>query len=134
MTFNISSDGVLGEVENTEGTEARFNGGGQVKIRGNFTNSGNVQVDIRANLDILGNVVNSGSFDILDFVTRDKYILFENAIKDLDGDAKLYVQDFYLAVQKNQPEEAKSKFSQFISYLKLHPELITSSVSILLQI
>ncbi len=130
MTFKIGPDGV----ENTEDTKAKFSGGGSVRIGGNFTNSGKVKIDIKARLDILGNVVNSGDFNILDFTTKDKYTLFENAIKDLKGEAKIYTQDLYLAVQNNKPEEAKSKFSQLISYLKLHPELVTSSVQLLLQI
>ncbi len=130
MTFIVGPGGV----ENTDGTEASFGGGGFVRVGGNFKNSGKVNVDTKANLDVLGDIINSGSFNILDYATKEKYAFFENAIKDLNGDAKIYTQEFYLAVQKNEPIEAKSKLAKLVSYFKDHPELVTSSVQVLLQL
>ena len=130
MTFHISPKGV----HNTEGTTTEFNGGGIVKISGNFQNSGDVRIDVRANLEVLGNVVNAGSFNIKDYVAESKYQLFEQAINDLQGDAKNYLQSSYQDLKSGNITSANSWLKRFAGYIKDHPELITSSVQIVLQL
>lgn len=130
MTFIISPQGV----NNTLGTTAKFNPGGSIKVGGNFQNSGTVEIDVRANLDILGNVLNSGNFNIKDYVTEAQYQIIESAINDLNGEAKEFLQQSYNALKGEDVEKANSWFGKFIGYIKEHPELITSSVQILLQL
>lgn len=130
MTFNISNRGV----NNTEGTTAKFGHVGKVEIKGDFKNSGEVEIDIRANLNILGNLLNSGTFDIKDYITENKYKLIENAINDLEGDAKNYLKSSYDKLKQGNVPEANNWFGKFYSYIKQHPELMTSSVQILLQL
>lgn len=135
MAFIIrkNSDG-SGEVENTEGTIAKFGKGGKVQIGGDFTNTGKVEVDIRANLEIIGNLINSGDFRIKDYITEKKYKLIENAINELDGEAKKYLKKAYQGLRDGKEKNTNIWFGKFTSYLKEHPELITGAVSILLQI
>lgn len=130
MTFHISPKGV----NNTEGTTAKFNGGGTVKIGGSFQNSGDVQIDVRANLEVFGNVVNAGTFSIKDYVAEGQYQLFEKAITDLQGNAKSYLQSSYQDLKSGNIPSANSWFKKFAGYIKEHPELVTSSVQIVLQL
>ena len=130
MTFHISPKGV----HNTEGTTTEFNGGGIVKISGNFQNSGDVRIDVRANLEVLGNVVNAGSFNIKDYVAESKYQLFEQAINDLQGDSQTYLRSSYQDLKSGDLAGANSWFKKFVVYIKNHPELATSSVQIMLQL
>jgi len=130
MTFNISPDGV----DNTEGSTAKFNGGGIVKIGGHFQNSGVVEIDRRANLEILGNVVNSGTFNIKDYVAEAHYQLLEQAINNLQGDAQTYLASSYKDLKTGNVAGANSWFKKFAGYIKDHPELITSSVQAILQL
>lgn len=130
MTFIVSPKGV----QNTEGTTAKFGGGGSVQIGGNFQNTGIVEMDIRANLTVLGNILNSGNFSIKDYIREDQYKLIENAINQLSGDPKNYLNESYQSLKDNNIQEANNFLSQFISYIKDHPELITGSVQILLQL
>ena len=130
MTFNITPKGV----NNTKGTSAKFNGGGSVKIGGDFQNTGDVQIDVRANLEVLGNVVNAGTFSIKDYVAESQYQLFEQAINDLQGDAKNYLQSSYQDLKSGDIPSANNWFKKFTGYINNHPELVTSSVQILLQL
>lgn len=130
MTFIISKDGV----NNTASTTAKFGAGGSVKVGGNFQNSGNVEVDIRANLDILGNLLNSGNFSIRDYVTESQYQIIEAAIADLSGDAKEYLQQSYQSLKREDLEQANNWFGQFIGYIKEHQEVVTSSIQVLLKL
>ena len=130
MIFHISTNGV----NNTEGTTAKFNGGGTIKIGGGFQNSGDVQIDVRANLEVLGNVVNAGTFSIKDYVAENQYKLFERAINDLRGDAQNYLRSSYQDLKSGNMPSANSWFKKFTDYIKNHPELITSSVQIVLQL
>ena len=130
MTFIISPKGV----QNTEGTTAKFGSGGSVLVGGNFKNSGNVEVDIRANLTVLGDIINSGRFNIQDYINENNYRLIENAITDLEGDPKNYLETVYQSLKVNNIPEANSYFNRFVSYIKNHPELITGSIQVLLQI
>jgi hypothetical protein len=134
MTFIIrkNSNG-SGEVENTESTTARFNQG-KVRIGGDFTNSGKVEIDIRADLEILGNLINSGNFHIKDYIAENEYKLIENAINELDGEAKKYLEETYRALRRGEEKNTNIWFGKFTSYLKEHPQLITGAVQILLQI
>jgi hypothetical protein len=130
VTFHISSQGV----NNTVGTSAKFNGGGSVKIRGNFENTGDVQVDVRADLEVLGNVVNDGTFNIKDYVTENQYQRFEQAINDLQGDAKNYLESSYQDLKRGDIPSANNWFKKFANYITEHPELVTASVQIVLQL
>ncbi|OHA70592.1 MAG: hypothetical protein A3F15_02620 [Candidatus Wildermuthbacteria bacterium RIFCSPHIGHO2_12_FULL_40_12] len=130
MTFHISPKGV----NNTEGTTAKFNGGGTVKIGGSFQNSGDVQIDVRANLEVLGNVVNAGTFSIKDYVAENQYQLFEQAINDLQGDAQAYLRSSYQDLKSGNIPSSNAWFRKFADYIKDHPELVTSSVQIVLQL
>jgi hypothetical protein len=130
MTFIISPRGV----QNTEGTTAKFGNGGSVLIGGNFHNSGNVEVDTRANLSVLGDIINSGNFNIKDYIKENNYKLIENAITDLNGDPKSYLETVYQNLKINNIPEANCFFNRFVSYIKNHPDLITGSIQILLQI
>lgn len=130
MTFHISPKGV----NNTKGTTAKFGGGGNVKIGGDFQNTGDVQIDIRAKLEVLGNVVNAGTFSIKDYVAENQYQLFEKAIADLQGDAQSYLQSSYQDLKSGNIPGANSWFKKFTGYIKDHPELVTSSVQIMLQL
>lgn len=129
MTFHISPKGV----RNTKGTTAKF-GGGKVKISGDFENAGDVQIDVRANLEILGNVVNEGTFNIKDYVAESKYKLIENAINNLQGNAKTFLQQSYQDLKAGNTENANGWFKKFIDYINQHPELATSSIQIMLQL
>ena len=62
MTFIVSTRGV----ENTESTEVKI-GAGHVKIGKDFKNSGKVDIDTSANVDVEGNVSNDGKFSIRKF-------------------------------------------------------------------
>lgn len=130
MTFIISPKGV----QNTVGTTAKFGGGGSVQIGGNFQNTGNVEVDIKANLKVLGNVINAGNFNIKDYVREDKYKLMKGAINELTGDPKSYLNTSYQNLKRNNIQKANNYFSRFVSYIRKHPELVTGSVQILLQL
>ncbi|MBI4086576.1 hypothetical protein HY416_01185 [Candidatus Kaiserbacteria bacterium] len=130
MTFHISPKGI----NNTEGTTARFGGGGIVKVGGDFQNTGNVQIDVRANLEVLGNVTNAGTFSIKDYIAESQYELLEAAIKDLQGDAQTYLQSSYQDLKNGNVSSANTWFKKFVSYIKEHPELITSSVQVVLQL
>jgi len=137
MTFIIRrNDDGSGEVENTESTTANFASGGKTKIEGNFINRGNIEVDIRANLEIIGNLENldSGNFHIKDYVTEEKYRIIESAISELNGEAKEYLEKAYQGLREQKEKDADTWFKKFISYLKENPTLITGSVGILLQI
>lgn len=129
MTFNITPKGV----NNTKGTSARFIDG-SVKIGGNFKNTGDVQIDVRAKLDVLGNVVNAGTFNIRDYVAESQYQLLEQAINDLQGNAKDYLQSSYQDLKSGNIPSANSWFKKFVGYIKNHPELVTSSVQVALQL
>ncbi len=130
MTFHISPKGV----NNTGGTTAKFNGGGTVKIGGSFQNSGDVQVDVRASLEILGNIMNTGTFSIKDYVAESQYQLFKQAINDLRGDAQNYLRHSYQDLKDGNIPSANNWFKKFAGYIKDHPNLATSSVQILLQL
>ncbi|MBU3924645.1 MAG: hypothetical protein V1732_02175 [Patescibacteria group bacterium] len=132
MTFNISSNGV----NNTNGTIAKFgsNPNGNVKIHGNFQNTGNVQIDVRANLEVVGNIINAGNFSIRDYVREQNYDLIEKAIAELNGEAKNYLSQSYKNIKTGNAAEANNYFKRFINYIKDHPELVTSSIQIILQI
>lgn len=134
MTFKITRDkDGSGKVQNTEGTTASFNQG-NIKIGGDFENSGNVNVDVRANLDIIGNVLNSGNFNVKDYVTEKHYEIIESAINDLDGIPREHLSQSYEELKEGNVEGASSKFKQFVDYIKEHPELVTSSVALLLHL
>lgn len=130
MTFHISPKGG----NNTEGTTAKFNGDGAVKIGGSFQNSGDVQIDVRANLEVLGNVVNAGTFSIKDYVAESQYQLLEQAINELQGDVQNYLRSSYQDLKSGNIPSANNWFKKFASYIKDHPELVTSSVQIVLQL
>lgn len=130
MTFYVSPKGV----KNTEGTTAKFGDGGSVKIGGDFKNTGDVQIDVRANLEVLGNVVNAGTFSIKDYVAENQYQLFEAAINDLQGEAQNYLRSSYQDLKSGDIPSANSWFQKFAGYIKNHPELVTSSVQIVLQL
>ncbi|KKQ34937.1 MAG: hypothetical protein US52_C0041G0008 [candidate division WS6 bacterium GW2011_GWA2_37_6] len=130
MTFIISPNGV----NNTQGTLAKFGGGGSVKIGGNFENSGDVEVDIRADLNIIGNVLNSGKFSIKDYLTEEHYKLIEKAILELDGESKELLEETLVGLKNGNNTMATSKFKHFLEYIKNHPEIITSSVQVVLQL
>ena len=130
MTFYISPKGV----NNTKGTIAKFGDGGSVKIGGDFQNTGDVQIDVRANLEVLGNIVNAGAFSVKDYVTESRYQLFEQAINDLKGDAQNYLRASHQALKNGDIPSANGWFKKFAGYIKDHPELVTSSVQIVLQL
>ena len=131
MALNISDkDGV----NHTEGTSMQINGGGKIKIDGDFKNSGDVQIDTGANLEVLGNVVNAGTFSIKDYVAESQYQLFELAVNDLQGEAKNYLQSSYQDLKSGNIPSANNWFKKFTGYINNHPELVTSSVKILLQL
>lgn len=131
MALNISDkDGV----SHTEGTSMQINGGGKIKIDGGFKNTGDVKIDTGANLEILGGVVNAGTFSIKDYVAEDQYRFFEQAINDLQGDAQKYLRSSYQDLKSGNTESANSWFKKFTGYIQQHPELITSSVQIVLQL
>lgn len=130
MTFHISPKGV----NNTKGTTAKFSDGGSVKIGGDFQNTGDVQIDVRAKLEVLGGVVNAGTFSIKDYVAESQYQLFEGAINDLQGDAQSYLQSSYQDLKSGNIPSANNWFKKFADYIKDHPELATSSVQIMLQL
>ncbi len=129
MTFNVSQNGV----NNTKDTSAKF-GVGSVKIHGGFENTGDVQIDIRANLEVFGKVVNSGIFNIKYYIAESQYQLFEQAINELQGDAQNYLRSSYQNLQSGNILNANSWLKKFAGYIKDHPELITSSVQIVLQL
>lgn len=130
MTFIVSPKGV----KNTKGTTAKFGGGGSVRISSGFQNTGDVEIDIRANLDVAGDVINGGTFHIKDYVTEERYKLVEQAIDELKGKPRDYLQYFYTYLQDGEFEQAEGRFQKFFSYVKKHPELVTGSVQILLQL
>lgn len=130
MTFHISPKGV----NNTKGTTAKFGDGGSVKIGGDFQNTGDVQIDVKANLEVLGNVVNAGAFSIKDYVAESQYQLFEQAINDLEGDAQNYLQASYQDLKSGNIPSANSWFKKFAGYIKDYPGLVISSVQIVLQL
>lgn len=130
MTFIISPNGV----NNTQGTIAKFGGSGSVKVGGNFQNSGDVEIDTRADLTIAGNVLNSGSFNIKDYIAESHYNIIQKAISDLDGEPKELLLETLAGLRNGNDSTAASKFQQFLGYIKNHPEIITSSVQILLQL
>lgn len=130
MTFYIAPKGV----ENTKGTSAKFNAGGKVRVGGDFENTGDVQVDTRANLEIVGNIINKGTFSIKDYIAESQYGLIENAISDLQGEAKDHLQQSYQDLKDGEINSANTWFKKFIGYIAKHPELITSSVQIMLQL
>jgi len=117
-----------------EGTSAQFNGGGKVKISGDLKNTGVVEIDTMANLEVLGSVVNCGTFSIKDYVAEGQYKLFEQAIKDLKGDAQSYLSSSYQDLKGGDIANANSWFKKFADYIQQHPELIASSVQTLLQL
>ena len=132
MALNISD---TGGVNHTEGTSMQINGGGSVKIGGDFKNTGEVKVDVRANLEVLGDVVNDGTFSIKDYVAEDKYKYFEQAINDLrGGDAQTLLRSSYEDLRSGNIDGANSWFKKFTAYLQQHPELVTASVQIVLQL
>ncbi|MEK7645332.1 MAG: hypothetical protein AAB391_03390 [Patescibacteria group bacterium] len=130
MTFIVSSKGV----NNTEGTTAKFGSGGTVTIGGDFQNTGSVEIDLKANLKVLGSVVNAGTFSVKDYVAENQYPLFEEAIRSLQGSAKEYLQYSYRDMRNGDLAAADGWFKKFIYYTKDHPELVTSSAQVLLQI
>lgn len=134
MTFKIirGRDG-KGKVQNTESTTASFNEG-SVNVEGDFENSGDVNVDVRANLSVAGNVINSGNFNIRDFVTEKHFEIMEKAISDLSGAPKEYLSQTYEEIKSGNVEKANSWFRKFYNYVKKHPVLVTSSIQILLQL
>ncbi len=129
MTFIVSPKGV----KNTKGTSAKFGGGGTVQVGGDFKNTGDVEVDVRANLKITGNVVNSGNFHLKDYVAQEQYRLVENTIRELEGDPKELLQTSYNSLRSGENKKADSNFRKFVNYIKDHPELVTGAVQILLQ-
>jgi hypothetical protein len=130
MTFIISPGGV----KNTKGTVAKINGGGRVNIEGSFENSGQVNIDIRANLNVVGRVINSGNFNIQDYITQEKLSLIDAAIRDLGGEPKQYLRKSYEYLKSGDNEQADRWFRRFYSYIAKHPELVVGSVQILLQL
>ncbi|MEA1981205.1 MAG: hypothetical protein U9N54_09555 [candidate division Zixibacteria bacterium] len=130
MTFIISPK----SIQNTKGTTAKFGGGGSVNIGGDFQNIGDVRVDVRAKLSVIGNVINTGSFHIKDHVAKKQYKLIENAIADSDGQARKYLQNFDKHLKDKKFVKAKKGFGKFFIYIKHHPELITDSIQALLQL
>ena len=130
MTFNISRKGV----NNTNGTTARFNSGGTVKVRGDFQNSGKVEIDIRADMDILGSVINSGDFSIKDYTTEQFFQILKYAIQESSGESREFLQNTYKSLGEGKEKEATTYFRSFLGYIKNHPELITSTIQMLLQI
>lgn len=130
MTFNVSKKGV----NNTDGTTARFNPGGTVKVRGDFQNSGKVEIDIRADLDILGSIINSGDFSIKDYATEQFYQILQSAIRESSGESREFLQNTYKSLGEGREKDATNYFKNFLGYIKKHPELITSTIQILLQI
>lgn len=129
MIFKVSEEGV----KNTKGTKAKFGANGKVLIRGNFQNTGDVEVDTNANLEILGDLINSGSFNVKDYLGQERYVLIEKAINALDGQAKLYLQSSYGYLKRGEIEKANSYFGRFVSYLKRHPGVVVGAVQVLLQ-
>ena len=130
MTFIVSSNGVL----NTDGTTAKFGSGGSVRIGGDFSNSGKVEVDIGANLEVVGDVVNRGSFDIKDYCNAGELELIRSAIHQLGGEPRMLLDEVYKQIRIGKGAEAKSGLVRFINYLKTHPELVVGSVQTLLQL
>ena len=129
MTFIVSNKGV----NNTEGTTAKF-GSGKISVGGDFKNTGNVEVDIRATLNVAGNVVNAGNFHIKDYITQDRYKTIESALKELEGEPRKYLLKSYDNLKNGKFDKSDSWFNKFFSYIKKHPELVTGSVQILLQL
>lgn len=130
MTFIVSPNGV----KNTAGTTAIFGSGGSVQMGGNFENTGDVQIDTRANLTVIGNIINSGTFHIKDYVTEEKFRILEKAITEQSGESKELLQQTLMNLQIGNTLEADDKFQKFVSYIQQHPELITASVQIILQL
>ena len=130
MTFNIANSGI----NNTLGTSAEFMPGGSVQIGGNFTNYGEVRIDVRANIRVIGSVVNQGKFHIKNYVEEEKYKLIENAISDLRGEPKTLLEESYTYLKNGKHSKADNLFKKFVNYLTEHPELITDTVQILLQV
>lgn len=130
MTFIISSNGV----SNTEGTTAKFGAGGIVKVGGNFQNTGNVEIDVRANLQVIGNIINAGNFSVKDYLNEGFYESIEKAIDDLKGEPKKDLQKSYQSFKLGYEDKANNYFRNFFTYIQQHPELVTSSVQILLQL
>lgn len=130
MAFIVSSNGV----NNTAGTTARVNRAGAVRVGGNFINSGNVQIDTKANLSIALDFINKGNFSIKDYVAEEQYKLIDNAIDSLNGESKQLLSQTLLELKKENNEEATNKFKKFLNYIKDHPEVVTSSVQVMLQL
>lgn len=62
MTFHINERGV----NNTEGTDVTFGPGGEVKVGGNFHNSGKVRIMEGGKLKVSKDLVNTGDLSIND--------------------------------------------------------------------
>ncbi|MAG44859.1 hypothetical protein CL633_03140 [bacterium] len=132
MTLEISPN----KVKNTKGTTVRFGGGknGRVQVGGDFINEADVEIDIRANLDVLGNLINSGKFNIKDYVEEENYKIIEKAIKSLNGKPKGYLNLAYQNLKNRKIDKANNNFRKFILYVKEHPEVVIAPVQSLLQL
>lgn len=131
MTFIISNDGI----KNTDGTSAEFNDGGNITFGRDFENSGNVEIDIRANIQFLGKVSNAitGNFNIKDYVNERFITALDVAILDSEGNAHKYLIELKNSIETKNAQDSRNIIKSFIGYLKQHPEMITASIQILLQ-
>jgi hypothetical protein len=135
MTFiiNMDEDGKNSTIKNTDGTDVSF-GPAKIKINGKFYNSGNVKIDVQANLEIAEDVINSGNFDIKDYVEESNYPIIEDAIAEMSGYPKEELENAYSDIKIGDKKSADNRFKKIVGYFKEHPELVTSSVQILLQL
>lgn len=118
MTFIISDENGKREIKNTKDTKARLNRGGQVNFNAEFDNSGEVEIDLMANVNFLEKVTNSGSFNIKDYITESRYDLIEKAIASSEGEPKELLSKVYSAVKEGNNEEANSWFKKLVRSLK----------------
>ena len=136
MTLKITV-GPNGEkkIEHTPGTTMGIRSAGKIAFNGPFENSGEMNVDIRANLAFMDKVINSGSFDVKDYV-GEGYAVVERAIAELPhgSSAKDELTQALHAMRSNDGAKANGAFSRFLGYIKTHPTLITNSVSIMLHL
>ena len=126
MTLIISDENGRREIKNTKGTKAMFNQGGQINFGAEFDNSGEVEIDLRANVSFLEKVTNSGSFNIKDYITESKYQLIEKVIDELEGEQKELLSKVYSSVKENNDKTANSWFKKLVESLK-DPSMISST-------
>ena len=133
FTVNMLEDGTGGVVSIGEGSQASLKNA-NMRIGGSFINHGSTRIDVSSTLDIAGDVVNNGEFDIRNYVAEARYSVIEDAITSLNGEPKAILQGSYGALRTGEVAKANNLFKSFFAYIKKHPELAVGSVGILIDL